>query len=104
MEMDDENDEEPPAPGTEEDGSGRSLLASGSVGLKVGGASAGHSSVRVARSVLERASFLFLTQDMDSSPLGRGQKRKAGPMGKSITIGSSPILYTQPVASAGKNT
>uniref|UniRef100_A0A3P9KHU0 Formin binding protein 4 n=1 Tax=Oryzias latipes TaxID=8090 RepID=A0A3P9KHU0_ORYLA len=60
MEMDDENDEEPPAPGTEEDGSGRSLLA----------------------------------------PLGRGQKRKAGPMGKSITIGSSPILYTQPVASA----
>ncbi|XP_023811900.1 formin-binding protein 4 isoform X1 [Oryzias latipes] len=72
MEMDDENDEEPPAPGTEEDGSGRSLLASGSVGLK----------------------------DMDSSPLGRGQKRKAGPMGKSITIGSSPILYTQPVASA----
>uniref|UniRef100_H2MPH6 Formin binding protein 4 n=1 Tax=Oryzias latipes TaxID=8090 RepID=H2MPH6_ORYLA len=68
MEMDDENDEEPPAPGTEEDGSGRSLL------------------------------------DMDSSPLGRGQKRKAGPMGKSITIGSSPILYTQPVASAGLST
>ncbi|RVE72242.1 hypothetical protein OJAV_G00059730 [Oryzias javanicus] len=70
MEMDDENDEEPPAPGTEEDG--RSLLVCGAAGLK----------------------------DMDLSPLGRGQKRKAGQMGKSITIGSSPILYTQPVPSA----
>uniref|UniRef100_A0A3Q0SYX9 Formin binding protein 4 n=1 Tax=Amphilophus citrinellus TaxID=61819 RepID=A0A3Q0SYX9_AMPCI len=32
--------------------------------------------------------------------LGKGQKRKAGQMNKAITIGSSPILYTQPAASA----
>uniref|UniRef100_A0A3B4H0F7 Formin binding protein 4 n=1 Tax=Pundamilia nyererei TaxID=303518 RepID=A0A3B4H0F7_9CICH len=30
----------------------------------------------------------------------KGQKRKAGQMNKTITIGSSPILYTQPAASA----
>lgn len=34
MEMDDD-EEEPPAPGTEEDGSGRPLLTSTSVGIKV---------------------------------------------------------------------
>ncbi|KAM8861585.1 formin-binding protein 4 [Synchiropus picturatus] len=34
------------------------------------------------------------------APLGKGQKRKAGQMSKSITIGSSPILYTQSVAGA----
>ncbi|KAM6937512.1 formin-binding protein 4 [Xenentodon cancila] len=72
MEMDDDNDEEPPAPGTEEDGSGRPPLPCGSVGIKV----------------------------CSSSPLGRGQKRKAGQVNKTITIGSSPILYTQPAATS----
>ncbi|XP_019749523.1 formin-binding protein 4 isoform X3 [Hippocampus comes] len=69
MEMDD-NDIEPPAPGTEDDGSG--WPTSGIAGVKV----------------------------LDSSaPLGKGQKRKAGQLNKAI-IGSSPILYTQHVATA----
>lgn len=47
--------------------------------------------------------LLSFTQAVESSgPLGKGQKRKAGQMNKTITIGSSPILYTQPAASAGK--
>lgn len=73
MEMDDDNDEEPPAPGTEEDGSGKPPLPPGSASTKA----------------VE-----------SSGPLGKGQKRKAGQMNKTITIGSSPILYTQPAASA----
>ena len=36
-------------------------------------------------------------------PLVKGQKRKAGQLNKAI-IGSSPILYTQPAATAGKHT
>ncbi|XP_061577407.1 formin-binding protein 4 [Cololabis saira] len=72
MEMDDDNDDEPPAPGTEEDGSGRPPLPPGSMGIKL----------------------------MESSPLGRGQKRKAGQVHKNITIGSSPILYTQAAATS----
>ncbi|XP_057692312.1 formin-binding protein 4 isoform X2 [Corythoichthys intestinalis] len=35
----------------------------------------------------------------DSCPLGKGQKRKAGQLNKAV-IGSSPILYTQHVATA----
>uniref|UniRef100_A0A3P8SUU9 Formin binding protein 4 n=1 Tax=Amphiprion percula TaxID=161767 RepID=A0A3P8SUU9_AMPPE len=73
MEMDDDNDEEPPAPGTEEDGSGRPPLPPGTAGTKI---------------------------FESSGPLGKGQKRKAGQMNKAITIGSSPILYTQAPASA----
>ncbi|XP_022610038.1 formin-binding protein 4 isoform X1 [Seriola dumerili] len=73
MEMDDDNDGEPPAPGTEEDGSGRPPLPPAA------------GSMKIAES---------------SGPLGKGQKRKAGQMNKAITIGSSPILYTQPAASA----
>ncbi|XP_072241577.1 formin-binding protein 4 isoform X2 [Leuresthes tenuis] len=73
MEMDDDNDDEPPAPGTEEDGSGRPPLPPGSASTKT----------------VE-----------STSPLGRGQKRKAGQANKTITIGSNPILYTQPVATA----
>ncbi|XP_071380877.1 formin-binding protein 4-like [Centroberyx affinis] len=72
MEMDDD-DGEPPAPGTEEDGSGRSTLLPGTASTKI----------------VE-----------SSAPLGKGQKRKAGQLSKAITIGSSPILYTQPAASA----
>lgn len=55
MEMDDENDEEPPAPGTEEDG--RSLLVCGATGLKVGAASPGHSVV--GRRCLNAPPFCF---------------------------------------------
>lgn len=73
MEMDDDNDGEPPAPGTEEDGSGRPPFPPGAANMKI-----------VESSV----------------PLGKGQKRKAGQLNKAITIGSSPILYTQPAASA----
>ncbi|XP_029991759.1 formin-binding protein 4 isoform X3 [Sphaeramia orbicularis] len=73
MEMDDDNDGEPPAPGTEEDGSGRPPLPPGITSTKIG---------------------------ESSGPLGKGQKRKAGQMNKTITIGSSPILYTQPAVSA----
>lgn len=50
--------------------------------------------------------FLSLTQIVESSStLGKSQKRKAGQLNKAITIGSSPILYTQPAAAAtaGKN-
>lgn len=73
MEMDDD-DEEPPAPGTEDDGSGRLPFPPGMAGMKM----------------------------VDpSGSLGKGQKRKAGQLGKTITIGSSPILYTQPAVSAG---
>ncbi|XP_061678425.1 formin-binding protein 4 isoform X2 [Syngnathoides biaculeatus] len=71
MEMDDDdNDMEPPAPGTEDDGSG--WPPSGSACIQV----------------LE-----------SSGSLGKGQKRKAGQLNKAI-IGSSPILYTQHVATA----
>ncbi|XP_041853410.1 formin-binding protein 4 [Melanotaenia boesemani] len=73
MEMDDDNDEEPPAPGTEEDGSGRPPLPPGSASMKV----------------IEL-----------SSSLGKGQKRKAGQVNKTVTIGSSPIIYTQSAATA----
>ncbi|XP_008285331.1 formin-binding protein 4 isoform X2 [Stegastes partitus] len=73
MEMDDDNDEEPPAPGTEDDGSGRPPLPPGIASTKI---------VEL------------------SGPLGKGQKRKAGQLNKAITIGSSPILYTQAPASA----
>ncbi|XP_026166764.1 formin-binding protein 4 isoform X2 [Mastacembelus armatus] len=73
MEMDDDNDGEPPAPGTEEDGSGKPSLPSGPP------------SVKAVES---------------SAPSGKGQKRKASQLNKAITIGSSPILYTQPAASA----
>nr|XP_020469405.1 formin-binding protein 4 isoform X2 [Monopterus albus] len=72
MEMDDDN-EEPPAPGTEEDGNGRPPLPPGDTGAKT----------------------------VDSSgPLGKGQKRKSSQLNKAITIGSSPILYTQSAATA----
>ncbi|XP_014889555.1 formin-binding protein 4 [Poecilia latipinna] len=69
MDVDDDNEEEPPAPGTEEDGSGRC----GSVNMKI----------------------------IESAPFGKGLKRKAGQGSKTVTIGSSPILYTQaPVPAA----
>ncbi|XP_045898941.1 formin-binding protein 4 isoform X1 [Micropterus dolomieu] len=74
MEMDDDNDGEPPAPGTEEDGSGRPPLPPGTATMKI----------------VE-----------SSGSLGKGQKRKISQLNKAITIGSSPILYTQPAASAG---
>ncbi|XP_034391084.1 formin-binding protein 4 isoform X2 [Cyclopterus lumpus] len=73
MEMDDDFDGEPPAPGTEEDGSGRPPLPPGIA------------SVKIVES---------------SAPLGKAQKRKASQLNKSITIGSNPILYTQPAFSA----
>lgn len=73
MEMDDDNDGEPPAPGTEEDGSGRPPLPPGTASVKI-------------------------TETLGS--LGKGQKRKASQLSKAITIGSSPILYTQPAVSA----
>ncbi|XP_029379388.1 formin-binding protein 4 [Echeneis naucrates] len=72
MEMDDDNDGEPPAPGTEEDGSGRPPLPPAAANIK---------------------------NTETSGSLGKGQKRKAGQLNKAITIGSSPILYTQPAAS-----
>ncbi|XP_068169670.1 formin-binding protein 4 [Antennarius striatus] len=72
MEMDDDNDGEPPAPGTEEDSSVRPPLPPCTASVK-----------------------------MDSSgPLGKGQKRKTDQLNKAITIGSSPILYTQPAINA----
>ncbi|XP_058502310.1 formin-binding protein 4 isoform X2 [Solea solea] len=72
MDDDDDNDGEPPAPGTEEDGSGRPPLPPGTANIKI----------------------------VDSSgSLGKGQKRKASQLNKAI-IGSSPILYTQAPASA----
>ncbi|XP_068595773.1 formin-binding protein 4-like [Brachionichthys hirsutus] len=72
MEMDDDNDGEPPAPGTEEDPSARPPLPPGTI--------------------------INITDS--PSALGRGQKRKAGQLSKAITIGSSPILYTQPAVNA----
>ncbi|XP_028440505.1 formin-binding protein 4 isoform X1 [Perca flavescens] len=73
MEMDDDNDGEPPAPGTEEDGSGRPPLPPGTASMKI----------------------------VESlGPLGKGQKRKASQLNKAITIGSSPIIYTQPAINA----
>ncbi|XP_028263593.1 formin-binding protein 4 isoform X2 [Parambassis ranga] len=72
MEMDDDNDEEPPAPGTEEDGSGRPLPP-GSASMKI----------------------------ESSATAGKGQKRKAGQLSKTVTIGSSPIIYTQTAVSTG---
>ncbi|XP_041651947.1 formin-binding protein 4 isoform X2 [Cheilinus undulatus] len=72
MDVDDDNDDgEPPAPGTEEDGSGRPPFPPGTASTKV----------------------------LECS-LGKGQKRKVSQMNKTITIGSSPILYTQSAVSA----
>lgn len=52
---------------------------------------------------LIKLNFLSLPQLVESSGLlGKGQKRKTGQQNKTITIGSSPILYTQPAVSAGK--
>ncbi|XP_034541676.1 formin-binding protein 4 [Notolabrus celidotus] len=73
MDVDDDNDGEPPAPGTEEDGTGRPPLPPGTASMKI---------------VESTGSF------------GKGQKRKASQLNKSITIGSNPILYTQPAVSA----
>ncbi|XP_075894314.1 formin-binding protein 4 isoform X2 [Nelusetta ayraudi] len=73
MEMDDDNDGEPPAPGTEEDAGVRPPLPPGTVAMKLA---------------------------ETSCPLGKGQKRKASQLNKAITIGSSPILYTQPAVNA----
>ncbi|XP_056273427.1 formin-binding protein 4 isoform X2 [Pseudoliparis swirei] len=73
MEMDDDVDSEPPAPGTEEDGSGRPPFPPGIASVRIGESSA-----------------LF----------GRGQKRKASQLNKARTIGSNPIIYTQPAFSA----
>ncbi|XP_072291741.1 formin-binding protein 4 [Eucyclogobius newberryi] len=70
MEMDDD-DGEPPAPGTEED-SERPPLPPGIIHTKI----------------------------VESSAFGRTLKRKAGQSSKTVTIGSNPIRYTQPIASA----
>ncbi|KAK7891698.1 hypothetical protein WMY93_023661 [Mugilogobius chulae] len=70
MEMDDD-DGEPPAPGTEED-SDRPPLPSGISSTKI----------------------------VESSAFGRTLKRKAGQSSKTVTIGSNPIRYSQPIASA----
>ena len=53
---------------------------------------------------MNNVSFVLfcLSQILDTSvSLGKGQKRKAGQLNKSITIGSSAILYTQNTVSAG---
>ncbi|XP_062317079.1 formin-binding protein 4 isoform X2 [Osmerus eperlanus] len=75
VEMEDEEGE-PPAPGTEEDGSLRPPLPPGSSS----------------------------TKNVESSvSLGKGHKRKAagaGQSSKAVTIGSSPILYTQTASAA----
>ncbi|XP_077453331.1 formin-binding protein 4 isoform X2 [Stigmatopora argus] len=68
MEMDEETDLEPPAPGTEDDDSEWPLS-------------------NVLKEQVPEA----------SCPPGKGQKRKAGQLNKAV-IGSSPILYTQHVA------
>ncbi|XP_055011605.1 formin-binding protein 4 isoform X2 [Boleophthalmus pectinirostris] len=66
----DDDDGEPPAPGTEED-NGPPLPP-------------GITNTRV----------------VESSAFGRTLKRKAGQSSKTVTIGSNPIRYTQPIASA----
>lgn len=69
MEMDDDDDGEPPAPGTEED-NGRPSIPPGIANTKI----------------------------IESSAFGRTLKRKAGQSNKTV-IGSSPIHYSQSVAS-----
>lgn len=111
MEMDDDNDGEPPAPGTEEDGSGRPPLPPGTASVKVyNNKPPSLISLLLCFFQNTRAQhpltflYFFLTKQIveSSGTLVKGQKRKASQMNKAITIGSSPILYTQPVASAGK--
>lgn len=48
--------------------------------------------------------FFFFWQIFESNSLGKGQKRKAGQMNKTITIGSSPIIYTQAAVCTGNHT
>uniref|UniRef100_A0A8C3M7X8 Uncharacterized protein n=1 Tax=Geospiza parvula TaxID=87175 RepID=A0A8C3M7X8_GEOPR len=84
VEMEDEGGEEPPAPGTEEDAPLKSL-------------------VRPA------ASSSQATVDLSPAPLlsAKPQKRKAvemspGLMQRTATIGSCPVIYSQPLMATGK--
>ncbi|XP_058685457.1 formin-binding protein 4 isoform X2 [Poecile atricapillus] len=84
VEMEDEGGEEPPAPGTEEDAPLKSL-------------------VRPA------ASSSQVTVDPSPAPLlsAKPQKRKAvemspGLMQRTATIGSCPVIYSQPLMATGK--
>jgi len=111
MEMDDDVDSEPPAPGTEEDGSGRPPFPPGIASVRVWESSSYFSELILYVYIQNKRRHLRLTfiifclaQIGESSALfGRGQKRKASQLNKARTIGSNPIIYTQPAFSAGKN-
>lgn len=48
-----------------------------------------------------RSGFANMKIIESAAPFGKGQKRKAGQGGKTVTIGSSPILYPQAPVPAG---
>ncbi|NXD87923.1 FNBP4 protein, partial [Halcyon senegalensis] len=128
VEMEDEGGEEPPAPGTEEDAPLKPLLrpAAGSTQVSGSAGSWGHLGlgwsprpVLGARSVgfaprpaqlgADVISFSQGATDPSPAPLlpAKPQKRKAvemspGLMQRAATIGSCPVIYSQPLMAAGK--
>lgn len=101
----DDDDTEPPAPGTEEDAGTRPALPPGTAVTNVWDSSGFFcvsSSDFVCVCVFHTLFIVQLLEAWGSS--AKGQKRqKSGQQNKAI-IGSSPILYTQSAVSAGKTT
>lgn len=108
----DDDDTEPPAPGTEEDAGTRPALPPGTAVTNVpdcSGFFCVSTSDFCASACVFRTLFILLLSFSSSvqlleawGPSAKGQKRqKCGQQNKAI-IGSSPILYTQSAVSAGK--
>ncbi|NXV53113.1 FNBP4 protein, partial [Uria aalge] len=128
VEMEDEGGEEPPAPGTEEDAPLKPLLrpaasssqVSGGAGSRAkAGLSQSHSACEPGEGTFGSGGPSRLGANVDAlfqgaveptpAPLlsAKPQKRKAtemnpGLMQRTATIGSCPVIYSQPLMAAGK--
>ncbi|NXV97651.1 FNBP4 protein, partial [Calonectris borealis] len=111
VEMEDEGGEEPPAPGTEEDAPLKPLLRPAASSSQVsGGRSYGQTwGPRPSRLGVHLGTLLQGAVEPSPAPLlsAKPQKRKAvdmspGLMQRTATIGSCPVIYSQPLMAAGK--
>ncbi|NXN77256.1 FNBP4 protein, partial [Bombycilla garrulus] len=119
VEMEDEGGEEPPAPGTEEDAPLKSLVRPAASGSQVSGAARAPpiADVRLWEVGAPWCSWLnahlgtLFQASIDPSPApllsAKPQKRKAaemspGLMQRTATIGSCPVIYSQPLMATGK--
>lgn len=119
--MEDEGGEEPPAPGTEEDAPLKSLVRPAASSSQVSTGSRaplipqcetlgnGHVMVLLAQHSPQHTLSSQATVDPSPAPLlsAKPQKRKAvdmspGLMQRTATIGSCPVIYSQPVMATGK--